>query len=155
MPASSTTDCILVRHAHAEWPGWRGRDFDRPLTARGIEDARASGRALRAAGIAPRFMIASAALRTMQTARMMAEELNLPAGALGFHDSLYNADALSLQTALLEAIAAGGPVVLVAHNPGISELARLLSGDTALAPFRPADWRCVAVSSAGDTARRS
>jgi phosphohistidine phosphatase SixA len=32
-------------------------------------------------------------------------------------------------------------VVLVAHNPGISGLARDLSGNDALPAFSPADWR--------------
>jgi phosphohistidine phosphatase SixA len=35
--------------------------------------------------------------------------------------------------------------MLVAHNPGISDLARLLARDPDAPVFRPADWRAVAV----------
>jgi phosphohistidine phosphatase len=142
--------CILVRHAHAEWPEFRGRDFVRPLTDLGVEQAHATGLALRTAGLVPRRIIASAARRTEQTARILLGELQLPPASLQLLDSLYNAAAPALSGALQVALKDGAPVLLVAHNPGISELARLLSGSPSLAPFRPADWR--AFSSAGDTA---
>lgn len=138
--AADVPRCILVRHAHAEWPAWRARDFERPLTDRGLEEAHATGKAIREAGLAPRLLIASAARRTAQTAGILREALQLPPDALRLMDSLYNADAPTLHAALLEA-SADGTVLLVAHNPGISELARLLSGSDALPSFRPADWR--------------
>lgn len=141
--------CILVRHAHAEWPDYVGRDFARTLTDRGVKEAHATGLALRAAGLIPRRIIASAARRTEQTARILADELLLPPSSLQLLESLYNAAAPMLADALQAAVQQGTPVLLVAHNPGISELARLLSGKAPLAPFRPAEWR--AFSSAGDT----
>lgn len=141
--------CILVRHAHAEWPDFRGRDFARPLTDLGVEQAHATGLALRTTGVTPRRIIASAARRTEQTARILLDELQLPPASLQLLDSLYNASAPKLADALQSALREGAPVLLVAHNPGISELARLLSGSPSLAPFRPAEWR--AFSSAGDT----
>jgi phosphohistidine phosphatase len=133
---------ILVRHAHAEWPAYRGRDFDRPLTEQGLEESRATGREIIAAGLLPRRILASSARRTEQTARILMEQLLLPGQALLLMDSLYNADAATLRAALQSGAAEGSPVLLVAHNPGISELARALSGDRTLAPFRPAEW-CV------------
>lgn len=141
MPAAAVPACILVRHAHAEWPAYRGRDFDRPLTDRGLEDARATGLALRAAGLAPSRIIASAARRTEQTATLLANLLQMPAGSLQLDEALYNADAPTLQDALRICARDGGCVMLVAHNPGISELARLLSGSASAPPFRPAEWR--------------
>jgi phosphohistidine phosphatase len=136
----SKTALILVRHAHAQWPTYRGRDFDRPLTDQGIEDAHAAGRAIRAAGHRPRRIIASAARRTEQTALILMEHLQLQPDALQRLDSLYNAEAPALRAALQAAAADGTGVVLVAHNPGISELARLLSDDPSVAHFRPAEW---------------
>ena len=152
LPAA-VPDCILVRHAHAEWPAYVGRDFDRPLTPRGLEDAHATGQALRDAGLLPSRIIASSARRTEQTARILSRKLGLPADSLQLLDSLYNAEAGVLKGAL-EASAGSALVLLVAHNPGISELARLLSGNKSAPSFRPAEWklfRYPAVSSAGDT----
>lgn len=144
MPAGAMAGvpaCILVRHAHAEWPAYRGRDFDRPLTGRGLADALAAGEAMRAAGLRPRRLLSSAARRTEQTARVLLEQLQLPHEFLELRESLYNADAATLRAALREAAGDGGPVLLVAHNPGISELAQLLSEQPAGSPFRPAEWR--------------
>ena len=149
MAAGTAPACILVRHAHAEWPEYVGRDFARPLTDRGVKEAHATGLALRAAGVSPRRIIASAARRTEQTARILVGELQLPPSSLQLLESLYNAAAPTLAQALQAAVQQGTPLLLVAHNPGISELARLMSGNGMLEPFRPAEWRIF--SSAGDT----
>lgn len=132
---------ILVRHAHADWPNYVGRDFDRPLTARGAEDAQATGRAILVAGYLPEVLIASPARRTRQTAEIIAAELQLPASAVRFIDGLYNAPGQVLACEAREAATAASPVLLVAHNPGVSELARLLADDPEAPAFKPADWR--------------
>jgi len=152
--AAPDTACILVRHAHAEWPAYRGRDFDRPLTPRGLDDAHATGRAIHAAGISPSLLVASSARRTEQTARILLEHLDLRVEHLQLLDSLYNAEAITLRATLETASGNGAVVVLVAHNPGISELARLLAGEDAMPGFRPAQWRAFprsAITAAGDT----
>jgi len=152
-PAPDTA-CILVRHAHAEWPTYRGRDFDRPLTPRGLDDAHATGRALLAAGIVPSLLVASAARRTEQTARILMEQLRMPVDRLRLLESLYNAEAGVLRAAIEASSGDGAVVMLVAHNPGISELARLLAGADTVPSFRPAEWRAFprsAITPAGDT----
>lgn len=131
---------ILVRHAHAEWPNYHGPDFDRPLTGRGLADARAAGRAIHAAGHRPALLLASPACRTRQTAEIFAEELQLAASAVRYIDSLYNATAFTLETELRKASAAG-LLMLVAHNPGVSNLARVLTNDASAPPCQPAEWR--------------
>jgi phosphohistidine phosphatase len=131
---------ILVRHAHAEWPDFHGPDFDRPLTSRGLADARATGRAILAAGHRPSLLLASPACRTRQTAEILAEELQLPASAVRYVEALYNATASTLQAEVRRA-ARGSLVLLVAHNPGVSNLARLLSDDPDIPPCQPAEWR--------------
>lgn len=133
---------LIARHAHADWPSWQGPDFDRPLTPRGERDARRAGAAMRAAGHRPVQVLASAALRTRQTAQLIAGELALPADALRFEDSLYNASAAVLEAQLRAAAAASaGMLLLVAHNPGISQLAQTLAPGAAV--FAPGDWRVV------------
>jgi phosphohistidine phosphatase len=128
-----------MRHAHAEWPGYSGEDFDRPLTARGLADAVTAARAMRAAGQVPDALLASPARRTRQTAEIVARELGLDSTALHFQDALYNASAATLAKEL-QRRPAGMCVLLVAHNPGISGLARQLSADPHRPPFAPAGW---------------
>jgi phosphohistidine phosphatase len=130
----------LVRHAHAQWPAWSGRDFDRPLTARGLDEALATGRQIRAAGQIPELILASPARRTLQTAQIIATELGLPDSALQLIEPMYNASAAVLEKVLRGAGPATSHVLLVAHNPGISELARRLRNDPRLPFFSPAQW---------------
>jgi phosphohistidine phosphatase len=133
---------LVARHAHADWPAWQGRDFDRPLTPRGEEDAARTAEALREAGHRPGLVLVSPALRTRQTAGIIARRLGLAEGVLRPVDSLYNASPAVLEAELRQAAQeTDGLLMLVAHNPGVSQLARSLSGDPAEPAFSPADWR--------------
>ncbi len=131
---------VLVRHAHAEWPGYAGRDFDRPLTPQGLGDARKTAAAIRNAGHRPALLLTSPARRTRQTAEIIATALGVPDAAIRDVDALYNASRNTLDAELRQALTAAPEVLLVAHNPGISELARALSGNAAFTGFRPAQW---------------
>jgi phosphohistidine phosphatase len=130
----------LVRHAHAEWPNYSGKDFDRPLTARGNEDALATAHEILAAGLKPGLLLSSTARRTRETASILAQEFGLAANAVRYMDRLYNATAITLEMAAQDAAMRHASIVLVGHNPGISELARRLTGDATLPPLPPAGW---------------
>lgn len=132
---------FLMRHADAQWPDYTGSDFDRPLTPRGEQDAQRAGAAIAATGPRPGLLLVSPAARTRHTARLVADRLGDPAIPVSFVDALYNAGAGTLEAELRRAAAtAPGPILLIAHNPGISELARRLCGGGAVAPFEPAHW---------------
>jgi phosphohistidine phosphatase len=146
---------IVVRHAHADWPNYQGPDFDRPLTERGLVDARSTGRAIRGAGHRPTMLLASPACRTRQTAEILAEELGLPGAAVRYVDGLYNATAHTLEAELRNAVGAGGLVMLVAHNPGISNLARVLTNDPDAPTCRPAEWRVLCLPEPAVTRKTS
>jgi 2,3-bisphosphoglycerate-dependent phosphoglycerate mutase len=68
---------VLLRHGQSEWnekdlfTGWTDVD----LTARGVEEARASGRALAAAGVLPTIVHTSLLTRAIRTADFSLEEL--------------------------------------------------------------------------------
>jgi phosphohistidine phosphatase len=132
---------IILRHAHAEWPSYSGADFDRPLTARGLAEARSSARAISDAGHRPAFILASPACRTRQTAEIVAEEFQLGPESLLYVDSLYNASSRTLADELRAAMKPGGTALLVAHNPGVSDLVRDLGHQPATQPLRTAEWR--------------
>lgn len=136
---------ILVRHAHAEWPDWRGEDFDRPLTPKGLADARAAGCAIRDAGHRPVLLISSPARRARETAELIAEELHLAAAAVRLVEELYNASAEVLEAESRAAALGGTLVALVAHNPGVSDLSRKLANDPRAPSYRPAEWRILAL----------
>jgi 2,3-bisphosphoglycerate-dependent phosphoglycerate mutase len=74
-----TGTLILVRHGQSEWnllnlfTGWRNPD----LTELGMEEARATGRALKAAGISPDLYYTSALRRAQHTLDLMLEEMGV------------------------------------------------------------------------------
>jgi phosphohistidine phosphatase len=136
---------ILLRHANAEWPGFHGPDYDRPLTERGLAEARASARAISDAGLRPTLLVASPARRTRQTAQLLAEEFQLPDDAVCYVEALYNATPATLEEELRKVATSAGLTILVAHNPGISNLARSLANDTSETMLRTAEWRLLSL----------
>jgi phosphohistidine phosphatase len=135
---------ILVRHANAEWPRYEGTDFDRPLTPQGLTDAASTASAIVEAGHRPDVLLTSPSRRTMQTASIIAGALQLPEASVVQISELYNAAADVLDVELRKAFLCADTVLVVAHNPGISELARMLTGNPGFTAFRPGHWLHVA-----------
>jgi phosphohistidine phosphatase len=113
---------ILMRHAKSDWSGMGASDHDRPLNARGTRDAKALGQWLREKGLTPDRVLCSTATRTRQTLDLL--ELD-GAPAVVFTRDLYLADAEEMR-AVLKA-ADGETVLLIAHNPGIGDMAEMVA----------------------------
>lgn len=122
---------IVVRHAKAEKTAPRGKDFDRPLAPRGESDAVEMGRRLARCKTHPDAIVTSRAERALATARLIARELDYPWDEILAVKSAYLADAGTL----LDLVHGFGDrvesVMIVGHNPGISELAQALTHDFA------------------------
>lgn len=118
---------ILIRHAQADDPLPDQPDWDRPLTRRGIGDAAEMARRLKSPKYKPDLIIASPALRTRQTSDIFAERFNLEAPHVKFVEESYLADARRLLGILQAHGGTAKTLLLVAHNPGITELADQLS----------------------------
>jgi phosphohistidine phosphatase len=116
----------LIRHANAQWKDASVADFDRPLNKRGFSEAEAMGKLLVEQGVVPDLLLASTARRAQQTAETLARKLELLPRRVKSSEHLY----LARPDDLLTLIRGTGPRVqhlaIVGHNPGISELARLL-----------------------------
>jgi phosphohistidine phosphatase len=121
---------ILLRHAKAERSAPSGRDFDRPLSPRGLNDAARAGRMLAAAGLIPDVVLVSASVRTVQTWRQASPAL--PDAKVQVRPDLYNAPSERLQ-AVAEAERDAQTVMVIAHNPGIGALASELVASATLA----------------------
>ena len=116
----------LVRHANAEQDA-DVRDFERPLSRKGQNEASEMARRFQERGLAPDLILASAAVRTRETAETFAKVLGVAARLLQADDSLYLADG----DHILGAIRAVGPrvghLMVIGHNPGISAAAIALA----------------------------
>jgi phosphohistidine phosphatase len=113
---------ILFRHGKTERHAPGGEDFDRRLTVRGVEDSHRMGRVLAEAGFAPDLTLVSTAVRAQGT--WEAAKAAFPDAAVQSRPELYNADTRDLFR-LARAAPADG-VMIVAHNPGLQDLATAL-----------------------------
>ncbi|MFN7114847.1 MAG: SixA phosphatase family protein [Alphaproteobacteria bacterium] len=127
----------LLRHAEAEGgSSLADGDHGRVLSARGRAEGREVGRFMKERGMVPEFILASDALRTMSTARLVAEEIfgdrKSPVTSR-FDRTLYLAPADALLGHVQDVTGKLDRLLLVAHNPGTMELALHLAGAEALA----------------------
>jgi phosphohistidine phosphatase len=117
----------LMRHANAQWKDPQISDFDRPLNRRGISEAEAMSRRLIELKLIPTLVLTSSARRARQTAEILARELGVPPRKMRSDESLYLAPAEDI----LRVIRTTGPriphLMIVGHNPGITDLANLLA----------------------------
>lgn len=116
---------ILLRHAKSGYPDGVS-DHDRPLNARGHENAPRVGRTLRALGWVPDCVLSSTAQRTRDTWAGLGPEL-APQVTPQWCPELYLAPpARALQT--LAERGTGHTVLLLGHNPGWEQLVARLGG---------------------------
>jgi phosphohistidine phosphatase len=130
----------VVRHAHAE-PARPGQDdADRPLSTRGQREAGlaavAFARTLNAQEVP--LLLTSPSRRTRATAEEFARALGLDPAAVRLDDRLYLASVDALFDVLQGSDDGQRHVVVIGHNPGLSDFVRALSGDGAIADLPPA-----------------
>ncbi len=118
----------LIRHGNAE-AETDVRDFERPLTRKGLSEAAEMAKRFQERGLVPDLILASAAVRTRETAETFAKVLGVAPRLLQLDDSLYLAEG----DHILGLIRHGGPrvghLMLIGHNPGISATAIALAPD--------------------------
>ncbi len=114
---------ILLRHAKSDHPPGLS-DRDRPLAARGTLDAPRMGQRLHGRGIRVDRLISSPAVRALATARLVAAALEYPPRRIRVDERLYPGDLAQLLDVIRALEESALQVMLVAHNPGLSELAQ-------------------------------
>ena len=120
---------LLVRHAQAEPMIQDGDDFYRPLTRLGQEVATIQGRYLREAQLVPQLIVTSDAARTLETAKLLAEGLQLTHTIVIPNSRIYLAKCRDLSQIIEEFDDQYDCIMLVGHNPGIPALAEYLTGN--------------------------
>jgi len=116
---------LLLRHAEAQAASADGGDHERSLTRRGQTQARALGRWLKRRDVTPGRILCSSATRARQTAESVTRTAgwNVPLHAV---DGLYNATADTMLDLVRHQSGEDERVLLVAHAPGVGDLASLL-----------------------------
>lgn len=118
----------LLRHAKSSWDDPVGRDFDRPLNARGRRAAVTVGRHLRGEGAMFDHLVASPAVRVAETLDAFGSGYGrLP--ELVEDRRIYLASAATLLEVVQELPAYATCVLMVGHNPGLEDLVLMLVPD--------------------------
>lgn len=121
---------LILRHAKSshEQPGLT--DHQRRLNDRGLRDAPRVGEALRERRLQPDLVVSSTAERARETAELVAAACGYsPDRAIAFRDGLYLAPPASYVQELAATDDRLGTVLVVGHNPGISEWLSRLAGE--------------------------
>ena len=118
------TSLFLLRHAKAAPALPAMGDFDRPLDAAGVRDARRIGAAMAARGMRPDAILCSASLRTRQTFDEIEPLLSATVNGRIFSRALYSAGANGYLDEIKASTARS--LLVIGHNPSTEELGSLL-----------------------------
>lgn len=134
----------LIRHAKASRDLSIDNDHDRPLTARGINDCALMATALQDLGLYAEQVLCSSARRCRETYQgLLQYGLNLAEPTI--EQALYSFDVQELLEYLSRNDQLGDEVVLIGHNPALTDLCNQL-GDHPLDNLPTCGYACLELS---------
>lgn len=116
----------LLRHGKSSWDDPELEDLERPLAPRGLRDVPEMGRRLAKRGELPGLILSSPALRALSTARAIAREIGYREDRIRQEPALYMASPLEILATLQRLGDPPQHLMVVGHNPGLTELANML-----------------------------
>lgn len=120
----------LIRHAKASWDNPEQTDFERPLTEQGKIDIGNMAKQLNEQQLKPDLIISSNAVRALDTAQIMASELQFPPDQIIADEHIYSGGVEDLVTIVKAINAKCNTVFFVGHNPTLTLLAHYLCEGT-------------------------
>lgn len=136
MILTTVSQLIIMRHGIAELPFHGRTDFQRKLTTQGRFQVLKQSQFLHKQGLKPSVILASSALRCAQTASIVSQQF--PNSQMVLLESFYMASAQHLSDVLRQQ-QSHGVVILIGHNPGLTQLIKLLSETDKVEQLQPAD----------------
>lgn len=120
---------LLLRHAKSSWKQPEMHDHERPLNKRGKKEAPKVGKYLKENNLIPELILSSTALRALDTARAVAEEIGYEE-PIDLHQDLYLSDTACYLDTLRCLPDEVNRVLVVGHNPELDEFLTLLTDVT-------------------------
>lgn len=114
----------VVRHAQAQSDAPTGLDLDRPLTAKGRQQAAWLGRWFGQQRVCPERVLVSGAVRTRETAKAICDALG---HSMVVCDGLLPGGVVSQVLDLITEHAGSAGLVVVGHNPLLEQLVATLA----------------------------
>lgn len=127
VPVEKTKHLYLLRHGKASKKE-KYSDTDRPLAKRGRKDVKKLKKILREMELQPDLILCSPALRTRETLERILDVFD--GTEIVFTDMLYNAKADEIIHILHQLSPEKTEVLLVGHNPSLSQLVAWSKGDS-------------------------
>lgn len=129
----------FVRHAYAVAASdFCGSDHDRPLSEKGVEAAKSLAKELSGTAPRPDVVLVSTALRAQETLKHL-KGLFMEGTEIREIKELYDCSAGQLYNIILDNQKGFSHMLIVGHNPAVSQLYSMLSGE--YTPFGPAQSR--------------
>ncbi len=115
----------IARHAKSSWEDMQVSDHDRKLLPIGKKRTQRVAGWLKIQKVRPDKIISSTAVRTFETARLMAKELGFPEEKIKKETSFYGANPEAVMKILYTLPDTVEKVMVVGHNPGFTNLVNL------------------------------
>lgn len=126
---------VLIRHGKAAPMDAFKKDIDRVLMERGVNDGYKVGYKLVEEGVKPDLILTSPAARASHTALILTRSMRVGSDILKVEDNLYHCTTESILNEITTLPDSVETVFIVAHNPGITDMAYHLSrGATTFLP---------------------
>ena len=123
---------ILLRHAKSSWKHPELSDLERPLNKRGRRDAPRIGAWLNEKIQSPELVLCSPSVRTIATISKVGHAMGLAGKDYHTEDRLYHAGPEILEQIVHSCPEEKNSLLLVGHNPGLTEFANQLCPDHAV-----------------------
>ncbi|KAF0199652.1 MAG: phosphohistidine phosphatase [Bacteroidetes bacterium] len=113
----------LMRHAKSSWKHAELNDLDRPLLEKGLKRTRLIINYLQTNNRKIELIITSHAVRSVETARIIARAFNVEESNFRIEKGVYMADPDSLMDQFYDLPSMVSDVMLVGHNPSVTNFA--------------------------------
>lgn len=118
----------LLRHAKSSWKDASLTDRERPLNQRGHRDAPLMAQYLKQQGMVPTQVISSPAVRARSTAQHLLTVMGMEGDALRLDERLYCSGLQPVLALIEENLAEFDSLMLIGHNPVMSDCLQHLCG---------------------------
>lgn len=115
----------LIRHGKSSWENMSFQDYERPLLEKGIRRTKKVAGYLLEKKVRPDLIVSSHAVRAIETAKIIATKLNYAPEHIILDESIYFAGVGALENLILGLNDSLNEVILVGHNPDITNFANL------------------------------
>ncbi len=118
----------IVRHANAKAMEAGGKDIDRMLAAEGLQQSSRLGAYLYKKNADITAILCSSAMRAVQTAEQIADQINFDIAKISIDEELYEASVRIVGNKIAELNNDWNEVLLIGHNPVLSYFVEYLTG---------------------------